>query len=503
MLIGHAIYPGASYVSVFEEPVIEEIVIPGNHNKNTIDFTEINSISISKFSFITITTSNLQNTGSAGTGMRTGIQFSNDGGNTWIDAGDSYRGIGISASTAFIETQGVKGATLLRNAGTIHNFSAVISNLNKATPTHIQSQDMISSVPSRWDWVVQDAAIHDAIRIIVTIDGGGSRVYNGGNIFLVGYRTKGSEQIIDCSVNPQTEYFIDIPAGHTIANVYMKNINLSGNTWIRVQTSVAGTPDAGGSDYREHIMGATESSSALRADILVGMPRESGNHCHFSVWGFNTAAPMIFKAVGLRPSDGFPTDVRNFMGLRRSTTKYSQLRIFAEGNTFNSGEIFIQTYKAKTIILAEEDFGANPANVLNITGLTKGNATAFVLCSDDLGSAVSDFQRIQVLVNGVPDAGASDYTRTEINFQNDNVFLSGSMHPTPASGTSLPTAGLFFGIPIAAPTQVTGAGLQTGSGRWIANDRRDAAQVEDGLKVFTLSNNNWITGILYGVGYQL
>jgi hypothetical protein len=426
---------------------------------------------------------------------------STDGGATWIDT-STWKVIGIDNVTQEVGNR--TQATLAKDSNATFQFGAVLNDVNQPTPTHITSQETQDSAPSRWNSVTEGAGVYNAIQLILFLASGGPRRFNGGTISLAGYRTKGSLQTIDCTADPQTEYFIGIPAGHTIASIYVNDVDLSGSGQVQVQASVGGVPDDGTTDYRQHNMHSDASGTAEWPSFYFVSNRVSGGYGHCSIWGLNVAAPLVFQGERVIGSDATADDVRFSIGFRNAATSYNQIRIWAGGPTMNGGTIYVQTYSAKATILMEEDFAASPAASHDITGLTEANAGALVVCSLDLAAGVSDTLRARVMVDGVPDSGASDYTRLDMNTSTVNVLNSAQMTLKQSAGTSLEMAGVFLGIPQAIPTQmVDSADMNVASNTWSSHCSRRASQVEDGLHLFNFSANNWVSGTAYGVGYRL
>lgn len=167
-------------------PVSELITIPSDHGSREYDILTIDGVGVADFSFVQIALRDLFFTGHTGS-PDIGIRFSTDGGSTWISGASDYRTIEYSA----IISNGTD-----RSYGVIADFAAnddnsiLISNLNAVMPTTAVTHELGTSVvnPARWGIMTKNSvAIHDAIQIYIG-GGGGTPVFEGGTLDLVGYK---------------------------------------------------------------------------------------------------------------------------------------------------------------------------------------------------------------------------------------------------------------------------------------------------------------------------
>ncbi len=483
-------------------PVWEVLTIPSGHGSEFFVITDINGIDLGDFSFISIRMDDVDITGAA-TGVNMQMQLSADGGSTWLTG---YRTQAIDAGGA---AHGASTSPRVHEGAGSYFLSQWIQDFGSETPTTVQTQEnKLGDVgPKRRNFITTTAEKHNALRFRIIADST-PPVFFRGTIEIVGYRTPAADvQIIDCAVTQATEYFVNIPAGHTIANVYAINCAATTKDRIRVRASVSGTPVSGASDYRSFLLSHTLSTVFEDSNFNFCANQENSQYGHVSLWNLNTVAPLMCSTEWQSVNPTIPTDIRILQGTLKVVAAYSQIQIFKLTGTMNSGKIYIQTYAPNTTVLSATDFGAANASSVDITGLTDVNASAVLLGTTGLVSASSDFTRVAVIKDSVNEKGGSfAYVRAAISEGGDSVSSSTSGFGciNPSTTTAPFGSSLLVGMPQGVATNMVHShDAPVGTGLFCQQTHRDAPQIEEGLHFYNFNDNNFTSGVLYAVGYGL
>ena len=463
-----------------------------------IIFTDIDGIDIADFSFIMLRGNSIVASGDTGTPLIR-IQVSDDAGDTWIDA---YH---YSEVNSNIGPNGVIDGITLKFGNDPWSFDVWIENFNSDGPTGIacQETDYADSFTTRYTSMTDVGARHNAIRVFLDSSGTVPK-FTTGTLEIIGYRTpKAAEtQVRDFSTDSGTEWFVDIPSGHSIANIFMADIVQAGTDHISVQASVAGTPISGASDYMQSIVDKGSSLNTARDRIIATSDEATNGWGSVSVWNLGMAVPLSFRgSTYLKASTAawlmgatlvVPTPIA-----------YTQLRIFSDGGTtITSGKIYVQTYNPETTVLLEHDFALlGPVGSVDVTGITPENGSCVMLGSRGLTNGGKVRARVQV--EGVTDVAAGDYIRQRIQSNgNESSLQSDGFHLNENTGN-----GQHFALISGMPHLVRSHCVESHEGgltdfRAATHSTRDKVQVEDGLR-FLSNGGTFSAGILYGIGYAM
>jgi len=476
-------------------PVVEQHTVIAE-SKNTIDFTSISGVPMGDFAFVTMFIDGLTLIG-GGSIAGLVMQLSTDGGSTFETAGGYYKNVITSTGSTTLSND---SHALAYNGAGPYDLSTFISDMNQPCPTMIQNQQLVfgDGTPSRQRTMTTVAEAHDAIRLTLDINSG-TPTFSSGTVYLVGYRTKvGSLQTRDFTTSPGTSWVVNIPAGHTIASIYMEDVALSASGAVRVRPSVGGTPVSG---FRAYNFDSASNLVSEPPGMFSGSG-VGGIYDYISLWNLNVGAPLTFFQQQF--VDSAEAQVR--AGMRKAATNYSQLYFDSgTGLTIDEGTIYVQTYEAKATILLNEDFSATPASSFDVTGLSNTNANAIILSSFDLTLAGSSGIELRVMLDGVQDNGSTDYLNTSISSTGDNVSELSKFLMSQIANTIQGLLGMFVGLPQPSITQMVHSNLfyeDTSNLPMVAGVRQES-QVEDGFRLFTEPSNNIDGGTIYGVGYQL
>lgn len=481
-------------------PVFELIDINDNYN-NELEavITSIDGVDLGEFSFISIH-GNAITTQGAGTNIHMVMQLSADGGDTWITGNKE---IWMNAATAFHGD--VNQPTIFQTSATME-FSTWIQDFNADTPTVVHSSPMKVAIgaPRHHFFITPTANSHNALKIVVASNGNSTK-FLAGTFELVGYRTPKAEvQVRDFSTDPGSQWFITIPEGHTIANIYCMNIEKTVKKRIEYQLSVAGTPVSGAADYRVFIINQSDTATLALSAFDMTAAQTTNGYGHATLWNLNMPVPVMSSAEWYTVDPSFNTEVRSNMGILRKEVAYSEIRVFVASGTMNSGKIYVETYNPTTAIIKEVDFTAVSVNKVDTTGLTVSNSSALVWVSKDAISASGNFHRAVVLLDGVPDVDSSDYTRHQMNATNTSTSLGDGFAVTVQTNTSPAGGALILNIPFPVRTHMFyGSDFPTTAAPWTEASVRNAAQIENGIRFWNTAGANFNAGTFFLLGYAL
>lgn len=485
---------GGSYLP----PVMEVINVSSFSGSQYAVITDIAGVDLGEFSFISIR-HNAVNHINPGSGLAYGMQLSADGGSTWLG---SNKDIWVSGTTGFNGT--VTVPEINESVGPWY-VSQWIQDFNSETPTVVQSSEMEigMSSPRRHSFMTAIAQKHNAIRFEVKSSGGVH--FSSGTIELVGYRTrKAAVQSRDFSASSGSEWFVSIPAGHTIANIYAVNVGRTVAERIDVQASVAGTPVAGASDYHRFKINHLDTSTFDFSRFDITATQTSNGYGHVSIWNLNTPAPLHFTGEWLSVNPSFPDEIRFNSGTLKKDVAYDEIRISVASGVMNAGTIYVETYNPETSILEQKDFGAAAANLVDISGLTVRNASALIWASIDNTFATADFLRAAVMIDGTPDLDSNDYVSARHSTVGDNILNSASGLRLGSLLTGEPRgSALIVNLPLAVRTHMVHEADWAGGDPGMDSGVRDAAAAENGIRFYSFNSNNFNAGTLFLVGYGL
>lgn len=461
--------------------------------------TEIDGVALSEFAFISVRHNGISTNG-AGSGVNYGMELSADGGTTWGTLKD------ISINSSNRDYYNRQNAQLHAGAYT-WQVMQWIQDFNSEAPTHCQSNEMIpgSGGPRLHSYMSLVAEKHNAIRFKVSSSADSVTFGGGGSLELVGYRTpRVACQVFDFSTDPTGSLYVDIPAGHTIANVYAVNVGRSIKDRLRIQAANGGVPQDSSGIWRRYYTNASSFGVFDATNIDICPAQTSDGYGHGTFFNLNMAAPIHHTAEWHSVDPSFNTEIRFYHGTQKTTTAYSQLRIFINSGTINAGKLYVQTYNPATEILLAKDFGAASGTYVDLTDLTVNNATGLVWSSFNCSFNSTDFIRAQTMVDGVPDATSGDYNRHQMNQSNHSVSSSGSgFGLTPGSSLNPRGSALMVNLPLPMKSMMVRATDWSGSQPWIETNVSMHQEAKNGIRFKAFNSNTFNAGTLYAVGYKL
>ncbi len=486
----------------YNAPEVETYDMSTLTGTDELILTDINGIDLGEFSHITLNGRNVK-TSAATAGMELWAQVSEDGGSTWITTGmadakaarsEFGHNITDTGAKLYIETTPAAGWMFISE---FHDMDAVC-------PTAIKSQEMHAgdSMPHHLMMMVRGtAAIHNAIRVYLEEPTPGTTKWASGSIQIVGYR--GTEEVTVQSVtcSGEDELFFNIPAGHTMCGVYADDAETSTDNALRIQTSVAGTPDAGATDYQYHYFrdlysaGGTTSRFALTYTAVF----QAG---YAELWGLNTEGAQINGyAYSIKGGGVVEGGV-----LRKTTAIRSQIRVFPgnDADTMDGGTIYVVSRKiqctklltidqsiAPTVDHVAKDFTDSMVVVSSFDNTTTGNSDRFMTLSEDNGVTYLDTNEYNYAYMASGGDGAA------VGLNEWDVCLY----------NSIATQSFSFGIKglnvECYAINSWGSDMRAYSG---ARNRRGAMNVSANLnavKVRPHSSYDWLAGIYHAMSFRL
>ncbi len=410
-------------------PEVEVINVADFVGLNDFEVTTINGTPIGDFHSISVVGTAVKTSGT-GANVTFGAQLS-------INGGTSYLGTGHYHGTK--EARAVRGSatfdhmrffdTALPGAG--YDFMAEFKCLDQACPTYMTSHELsqIGSPLHLGSITNTSYAVHNAIKIGVHEDVPGTVTLLSGQIVLVGYRGHAETEVQEVVISGgEGEFFVNISAGHTVVDIMTSNLAMSGSN-LAVQTSVAGTEDAGVSDYRRYNFGFVTTNVGDFTQFEGFTGTASTRKGFTELWGLNTAGAQIIN-------NGYQLDGNGLIigGMRQATTVRSQIRLFVSNgtDTFTSGSIWIVSRKIPAVVHTAEDFAVPtsdvpmvdlalfPGLVVSASTVTlASNLGMFFETSDDNGATWHSSAQRQMEVFGGGDTVFTNDTEQDFSMRED------------------------------------------------------------------------------------
>jgi len=310
---------------------------------------------------------------------------------------------------------------------------------------------------------------------------------------------RGTFESRDFTADPGTSWVVDVPAGHTIAEITVINCGLSASDSINFRVSSGGTPV---SLANRVFVGVTTTSSVVdqAAPTTAALTHlgTSGMYGTAQVWNLNTAAPVTMF------QEHFMSPWQSRAAVWKSVTPYDQIYIDAGGKTINAGDIYVQLYERSNVVVVQ-DFTADPLTDWELPNLKKKFDNAIVLSAHDLTLSASEAMSSRISTDGVSfDSGASDYLNGFAFDTNDNAALINHAPLEQSSGTAQGLCSLILGLTAECRTL-----WQTNDMRVVVNNaalsmtNRETRQVEKALQISADGGETIDGGTGYAVKYAL
>jgi hypothetical protein len=170
-----------------------------------------------------------------------------------------------------------------------------------------------------------------------------------------------------------------------------------------------------------------------------------------------------------------------------------------------SGVVWVQTYAPVTEIILEHDWAVEgAAGSVLFSGIDETNGNIMLVGGKDIVS-VSDFPRIEVAIDGVPDQNTNYYYRqyAQEGTGRSEGYNQGLVN-VPAATTSPNHFAIIGGMPSLVYTQlIHGQDFSLSNNKATTSGHRNAIQTENGLKALMASDSNFTAGKTFAIGYKM
>jgi hypothetical protein len=477
--------------------VSEELTIPALHGSAAYDITEIDGIALSRFTHVQI---HFEGLARAVTGSHLEVQFSSDGGSTWL-GGPDYR----TKNTNSITTNPATGSSIRLTAATSMNTmrgTLYLSSFNQPCPTGVQyaNLDTDEAFPFMLHGMTTAATVHDAIRFLNGAN------WTGGVITITGYRCKVGT-LYSHTFTGEASVDFDLAKDEVIADVFNLNVTTSSGG-IGVEVGTGGTYVSTG--YVSHLVDSSGSTAGTSTSIYfsTGAAAAAGKFGVGRLYNLQTAAPVCAQGGDLSADGGDPNpqELRGFV--LPGTTSYDQLRVKTGGVSLDAGTVYIQTYKPKRTILAVADLaGLDPLIDTStvMPTLTRKNGSLIVISSTDAARPLAVGSLYHLSRKG----GVATATGTLL-WVDETSNLVASTQAIYASDTSSRVECGIVSTIIGLPQQQHTAELishpltpSAATNMLATSWSSDVAEKQDGLESENIGNGVWSAGFLTYVGYSM
>jgi hypothetical protein len=299
----------------------------------------------------------------------------------------------------------------------------------------------------------------------------------------------------DFGATPQTSFLVNIPAGHTVADVAIFGLGWAGgNSELRMHLSSGGTAQA--IDYQTAEMSTfknnVSSFTGPGQGALLSNSESSGVYGHASIWNLNTLAPVTVFHHSQSNTDSLDATT-----LFDSTASQNQLLISVTHNgSINAGTIYVNTYERQ-----------NKVRVL-IPGTTSeqvitdlNDEDSLIVCSAlNVGMSVASKMFAQTSTdNG--STWKTDYILSWRSQISDDVGASTIIQTGIMSVSNQGFATIIRGLPQATRTTMQQQDMNVvATGAFLSNTSRDVAEVENAFKIYP-QTGTFNGGLIYFVSY--